>query len=88
MKGSVPRPPWPAPAAETATRPANDQSRRRRTASDLDVQSEPPINSSNEITLSVLEEFSAAKARGYDPYNTSAAAHRPRDAWQRKRKRD
>jgi hypothetical protein len=87
MKGSVPRPPWPAPAAQAATRPANDAS-RQPTATDLDAQTEPPIDSSNEITLAVLEEFSAAKARGYDPYNASAAAYRPTYNWQRQRKRD
>jgi hypothetical protein len=87
MKGSVPRPVWPAPAAKAATRPAQDKSRPSSTA-DLDAQTDAPIDSSNQITLAVLEEFSAAKARGYDPYNASAAAHRPRDVWQRKRKRD
>jgi hypothetical protein len=87
MKGSVPRPVWPAPAAKAATRPGNDQT-RRPTATELDAQTEPTIDPSNQITLAVLEEFSAAKAKGYDPYNASAAAHRPPHAWQRKRKRD
>lgn len=87
MKGSVPRPVWPAPAAKAATQPARDQTGRSTTA-DFDAQGDPPIDPSNQITLAVLEEFSAAKAKGYDPYNTSAAAHRRPDAWQRKRKRD
>jgi hypothetical protein len=87
MKGSVPRPVWPAPVAKATTRPTNNKN-RQPIATDFDAQTEPPIDRSNQITLAVLEEFSAAKARGYDPYNTSAAAHRPADAWQRKRKRD
>ena len=86
MKGSVPRPRWPAPAAKAVTHPAKDQTRSLTTIN-VDVQAEAPIDSFNEITLAVLEEFSAAKAKGYDPYNASAAAHRP-DARQRKRKRD
>lgn len=84
MKGTVQRPQWPAPAAKTATPPAKDQTRQRSTT-ELE---EPPIDPSNRITLAVLEEFSAAKAKGYDPYNATAAAHRPRYAWERKRKRD
>ncbi|MEJ1964771.1 MAG: hypothetical protein WDO56_25845 [Gammaproteobacteria bacterium] len=80
MKGTVPRPYWPAPAGKTATHTqrSNDQTNER----------EPPIDESNRITLAVLEEFSAAKARGYDPYNASAARHRPVDVWKRKPKRD
>ena len=85
MKGSVLRLLWPAPAAKAATHPAKD--RTRPLTVNLDVQAERPVDSFNEITLAVLEEFSTAKAKGYDPYNASAAAHRP-DAWQRKRKRD
>ncbi len=89
MKGSVPRPPWPAPVAKATTRPANDQTRPPDTRSSTsDAQSEPPIDPSNRITLAVLEEYKVAKLKGYDPYNTSAAAYRPRDVWQRKRKRD
>lgn len=87
MKGSVPRPQWPAPLAKATTRATNDQT-RRRTATHLDAHAEPPIDPTNQITLAVLEEFSVAKAKGYDPYNASAAAHRPPDVWQRKRKRD
>lgn len=87
MKGTVQRPQRPAPAAKTATPPANDQTRRRITT-ELETQAEPPIDPSNRITLAVLEEFSAAKSKGYDPYNASAAAHKPRFAWERKRKRD
>jgi hypothetical protein len=86
MKGSVPRPPWPAPVAKATTRSASDNSRPKN--SDLDTHTEPPIDPSNRITLAVLEEFSAARMKGYDPYNTSAAAYRPADAWQRKRKGD
>jgi len=87
MKGSVPRPVWPAPVAKTTTRPTHNQN-RRPTATEFDAQTKPPIDRSNQITLAVLEEFSAAKARGYDPYNASAAAHHPANIWQRKRKRD
>lgn len=87
MKGNVLRPRWPAPAAKTATRPSEDQN-RRASAKDLDIQAEPRIDPSNHITLAVLEEFSAVKTKGYDPYNASAAAHRPRSVWDRKRKRD
>jgi hypothetical protein len=87
MKGSLLRLLWPAAAAKTATRPAQDAT-RRRTITNLESQHGPPIDSFNEITLAVLEEFPAAKAKGYDPYNASAAAHRPGDARQRKRKRD
>ena len=90
MKGSVLRLLWPAPAAaNAATQPGKDQTRRQTTTPDLDAQGERPLDPFNEITLAVLEEFSAVKARGYDPYNTSAAARRlPADAGQRKRKRD
>jgi hypothetical protein len=93
MKGIVQRPQWPAPAAKTATRPGhtnstNDQSRPSNTATDLDETAAGPIDPFNRITLAVLEEYSAAKTKGYDPYNTSAAAHRPRTVWDRKRKRD
>lgn len=87
MKGSVPRPSWPAPVAKATTRPADEQSRRPK-KDDLDAQTGPPIDPSNRITLAVLEEFSAARMKGYDPYNASAAAYRPADVWQRKRKRD
>jgi hypothetical protein len=86
MKGSVLRLLWPAPAAKAATRPAKDQTRPLTV--NLDVQAEAPIDSFNEITLAVLEEFSAAKAKGYDPYNATAAARAPTGPWQRKRKRD
>ncbi len=80
MKGTVRRPPWPAPADKTATHPqrTNDQT----------TPQEPAIDASNRITLAVLEEHSAAKSRGYDPYNASGAAHHPVDAWKRKPKRD
>lgn len=88
MKGTVPRPVWPAPVAKATTRPTNNKIRQTTATNYYDAQSEPPIDRSNEITLAVLEEFSAAKTKGYDPYNASAAAHRPADIWQRKRKRD
>jgi hypothetical protein len=87
MKGSLLRLLWPAAAAKTATRPAQEQT-RRHTIKNLDSQTGPPIDPFNEITLAVLEEFSAAKTKGYDPYNASAAAHRPVEAGQRRRKRD
>jgi hypothetical protein len=88
MKGSVLRLLWPAPAAEkAATRPATDQT-RRHTVTTLDLQARAGVDPFNEITLAVLEEFSAAKAKGYDPYNASAAARRPTDPAQRRRKRD
>ena len=87
MKGSLLRLLWPAAAAKTATRQSQDAT-RRRTITNLDSQDGRPIDSFNEITLAVLEEFPAAKAKGYDPYNATAAAHRPGDTWQRKRKRD
>ena len=80
MKGTVRRPHWPAPADNTAT--------HARRTHDLTTPEEPAIDESNRITLAVLEEFSAAKSRGYDPYNASAAAHRPIDVWKRKPKRD
>jgi hypothetical protein len=80
MKGTVRRSTWPAPAEKTATHP-------RRTY-DQTTQDEPAIDQSNRITLAVLEEYSAAKSRGYDPYNASAAKHRPADVWKRKPKRD
>ena len=87
MKGSLLRLLWPAAAAKTATRPAQDAT-RRQTITNLELQAEQPIDPFNEITLAVLEEFSAAKAKGYDPYNASAAAHRHADTGQRKRKLD
>ena len=88
MKGSVLRLLWPAPAAaKAATRPATDQT-RRHTVTNLELQGEPRVDPFNEITLAVLEEFSAAKAKGYDPYNASAAARRPAVPSQRRRKRD
>ncbi len=87
MKGTVQRPDWPAPAAKSATHPDGAQTRRPATT-DLDEMMEPPIAPSNQITLSILEESSVARVRGYDPYNKSAAPDRPADAWHRKRKRD
>jgi len=88
MKGSVLRLLWPAPAAaKAATQPATDPT-RQRSRTDLDQPAEPRVDPFNEITLAVLEEFSAAKAKGYDPYNASAAARRPADSSQRRRKRD
>jgi hypothetical protein len=89
MKGSVLRLLWPAPAATKAASQLPKDPTRRQTTPDLDAQGERPVDPFNEITLAVLEEFSAVKARGYDPYNTSAAARRlPADGGQRKRKRD
>jgi hypothetical protein len=83
MKGSVPRPRWPAPAAKTATTPP------KTSAVDLAPLTEPPIDPSNQITtLAIVEESALARARGYDPYNKSAPGQRPTDAWHRKRKRD
>jgi hypothetical protein len=88
MKGSVLRLLWPAPAAAKAvTRPATDQT-RRHTVTNLDLQAGAGVDPFNEITLAVLEEFSAAKAKGYDPYNASAAARQKPDLKQRRRKRD
>jgi len=88
MKGSVLRLLWPAPAAaKAATRPATDQT-GRHAVTNLDLQTERRVDPFNEITLAVLEEFSAAKAKGYDPYNTSAAARLPAGPTQRRRKRD
>ena len=83
MKGSVPRPQWPAPkAAKTATRSEATQTRP-------DDGIESPIDRSNRITLAILEETSAAhRAKGYDPYNTSATVPRRPDVWKRKPKRD
>lgn len=85
MKGSAPRPP--RPAARTANGSTTAEARRSPVVSDPGTPGEAPIDPSNEITLAVLEEISAARAKGYDPYNNSTAAHRP-DAWDRKRKRD
>jgi hypothetical protein len=48
---------------------------------------DPPIDPTNRITLAVLEEYSAEKSKGYDPYNASAS-RRPVDAWKRRPKRD
>jgi len=78
MNGTVPRPRWPAPAAKTVT-----QSKPTR------QQEQPPVNSSNRITLAVLDEHSLCPehAQGYDPYNASAS-RRLVDAWRRKPKRD
>jgi hypothetical protein len=77
MKGTVPRPHWPAPAAETAT---------HTTSKDETQQEERPTNLSNRITLALLEEYSPEISKGYDPYNATAA-RRPVDAWRRKPKR-
>lgn len=85
MKGTVSRPPGPAPAETTATHSRPGEA-RRTTA--LDTLSEPRIDPANQITLAILEESSVARTRGYDPYNKSAPAPRPADAWHRKRKRD
>ena len=87
MKGTVQRPGWPAPAAKSASHPDGAQTRRPATT-DLDELTDPPIDASNQITLSILEESSVARAKGYDPYNKSASPHRPADAGHRKRKRD
>jgi hypothetical protein len=63
MKGTVRRPPWPAPAERTAT--------QRQPTYDQTTPEQPPIDylagASNGITLAVLEEYSAAKSLGYDP---------------------
>jgi hypothetical protein len=80
MKGSVRRPPWPAPAAKTASQSGPAQQTERQ-------EDDPPIDPKNRITLALLEEYSAEKSKGYDPYNASAS-RRPVDAWQRKPKRD
>jgi len=72
MKGTAPRPAWPAAAERTC-----------------DVK--PKNESSSRITLALLDDdSSAAKAKGYDPYNTTAAvaARRAHDVWRRKPKRD
>ena len=82
MKGSVPRPHWPAPAAKTAT------THRKTSAADLKALAERPVDPSNQITLAVLEESSVVRAKGYDPYNKSAAGQRHAEVWHRKRKRD
>ena len=87
MKGTVPRPQRPAPAAKTATHPRPGETRRTATTH-LDALSEPRIDASNQITLAILEESSVARTRGYDPYNKAAPAPRPADLWHRKRKRD
>jgi hypothetical protein len=96
MKGTVPRPQWPAPAVKSATQVKTSRGSGRESALgpagqstvDLGTQEEPPIDATNRITLAVLEEYSAAKSKGYDPYNASAARHRPADVWKRKPKRD
>jgi hypothetical protein len=86
MKGTVQRPPWPAPAAKTATRSETAHG-PRTTASDLDeLTSESPTDPSNQIGLAILEESSMARANGYDPYN-KVAWHRP-GGGHRQRKRD
>ena len=83
MKGNVPRPRWPAPAAKTAT------THPKTAAADLAPLTEPPIDPSNQITtLAIVEESTLARARGYDPYNKSVPGQRPTDVWYRKRKRD
>jgi hypothetical protein len=87
MKGTVQRPHWPAPASKSATQPAREQKTRQTTTTDPASPAEAPIDPHNRITLAVLEEFSAGRWRGYDPYNTPPR-HRPRAAWDRKRKRD
>jgi len=88
MKGTVQRPHWPAPAEKTATHSRPGEARRTTASTALDALSESRIDPSNQITLAILEESSVARTRGYDPYNKSAPAHRPADAWHRKRKRD
>jgi len=74
MKGTVPRPNWPAPAVNSATHP------KSRT------HDQPLRDSSNRITLALLEEHSASRSRGYDPYNASAPPPRG-DIWASKPKR-
>lgn len=65
--------PWPAwPAAAERTSDAK-----------------PKNESSSGITLALLDDYASdAKAKGYDPYNTTAAARRAHDVWRRKPKRD
>jgi hypothetical protein len=90
MKGLVRRPPWPAPAAKTATHSgpsrASSGAPPRVPASDWSRHAEPPIDRTNGITLAVLEEYSAESSKGYDPYNASAS-RRPVDVWKRKPRR-
>jgi hypothetical protein len=60
MKGTVPGPRWPAPAANATTDATPAE------------QEESPVDPTNRITLSLLEEHAQRRARGYDPYNASA----------------
>jgi hypothetical protein len=79
MKGNVLRPRWPAPGSKTAS--------HSKPSGSLKKQEEKRVDTSNRITLSLLEEHSLSPehARGYDPY---ATASRPADVWRRKPKRD
>lgn len=72
MKGTVLRPPWPAPANNTANSRAG-------------AREEP--GTMTRITLALLDEYAMDTGRrGYDPYNTNAG--RRADVWGRKPKRD
>lgn len=86
MKGTGPRPQWPAPAAKTGT-PAAATHARQSNPRASSQEPEPPLDPDNRITLSLLEEYSAERAQGYDPYNASAT-RKPPDVWKRKPKRD
>jgi hypothetical protein len=87
MKGTVMRPPGPATAA-TASASQKQTPGNTSTGKDGIVGEERPVSpSANLITLAVLEEHSAQRARGYDPYNAGVSPAAV-EAWKQKRKRD
>jgi hypothetical protein len=89
MKGSVRRPQWPAPAAKTASQSGTARQSGLTTNSSEQARrhEDRPVDPTNRITLALLEEYSAEKSKGYDPYNASAS-RRPVDVWKRGPKRD
>jgi hypothetical protein len=93
MKGTAPRPLWPArvddtdSSAQAGAEPGPATARQRAAAPDGAAQRGTTPNAMSRITLALLDEYSAASAGGYDPYNTNAG-RRAADAWRRKPKRD
>ena len=77
MKGTVPRPQWPAPAKTATQKTATQTSDDERTAKPL-----------SPITLALLDEYSNEGTQGYDPYNASASRRSvATEAWKRRTKR-
>jgi hypothetical protein len=73
MKGTVPQGASPAPAQNDSDTPA--------------TRASPTKNALSRITLALLDEYSEAHCRGYNPYDSPSGV-RKAEPWRRKPKRD